>query len=332
MWGATTCFAKAAARCHISIHAPRVGRDSLGAKRCTKNGIISIHAPRVGRDDTAALLLVTWISISIHAPRVGRDRSGWSRCGCSRHFNPRAPCGARHSRSPPGCRSLSYFNPRAPCGARRYGAREDGDSDGISIHAPRVGRDFILETWTQTAGEFQSTRPVWGATRSRPTASATSMNFNPRAPCGARRVYVSGRRSDVISIHAPRVGRDFHPRNEGFACAAFQSTRPVWGATANLTILPRQICTKGTKEFLLGRKTHGKKEKQSKSLLTFTHFRPFWGAKVPELSARLYFAPNTARLSARLRHHSPLWHRNARCGCDTYPQGSKSAGCPRIHP
>lgn len=41
----------------------------------------------------------------------------------------------------------------------------------------------------------------------------------------------------------------------------FQSTRPVWGATANLTILPRQICTKGTKEFLLGRKTHGKKEK-----------------------------------------------------------------------
>jgi len=35
----------------------------------------------------------------------------------------------------------------------------------------------------------------------------------------------------------------------------------VWGATANLTILPRQICTKGTKEFLLGRKTHGEKEK-----------------------------------------------------------------------
>lgn len=137
---------------------------------------------------------------------------------------------------------------------------------------------------------------------------------------------------DRISIRAPRAGRDQAAATKKGFMSEFQSTRPVWGATANLTILPRQICTKGTKEFLLGRKTHGKKEKQSKSLLTFTHFRPFWGAKVPELSARLYFAPNTARLSARLRHHSPLWHRNARCGCDTYPQGSKSAGCPRIHP
>ena len=80
----------------ISIHAPRVGRDSPVELVIGLTEAISIHAPRVGRDDTAALLLVTWISISIHAPRVGRDRSGWSRCGCSRHFNPRAPCGARH--------------------------------------------------------------------------------------------------------------------------------------------------------------------------------------------------------------------------------------------
>lgn len=49
--------------------------------------------------------------------------------------------------------------------------------------------------------------------------------------------------------------------NDDWSLIEFQSTRPVWGATANLTILPRQICTKGTKEFLLGRKTHGKKEK-----------------------------------------------------------------------
>lgn len=63
-------------------------------------------------------------------------------------------------------------------------------------------------------------------------------DFNPRAPWGA----AIGDLADLTT-------------------EAFQSTRPVWGATANLTILPRQICTKGTKEFLLGRKTHGKKEK-----------------------------------------------------------------------
>jgi len=73
---------------------------------------------------------------------------------------------------------------------------------------------------------------------------------------------------------------------------------------------------------------------KNKAKLAYIHvFTVFWGgAKVPELSARFYFAPNTVRLSARPWRHSPLWHRNARCGCDTYPQGSKSADCLRIHP
>jgi len=73
---------------------------------------------------------------------------------------------------------------------------------------------------------------------------------------------------------------------------------------------------------------------KNKAKLAYIHvFTVFLGgAKVPELSARFYFAPNTVRLSARPWRHSPLWHRNARCGCDTYPQGSKSADCLRIHP
>ena len=78
--------------------------------------------------------------------------------------------------------------------------------------------------------------------------------FNPRAPCGARPVPVEAAPSEpVISIHAPRAGRDevevessneslyFNPRAP---CGArprrvssvssdwiFQSTRPVRGAT-----------------------------------------------------------------------------------------------------
>ena len=58
----------------------------------------------------------------------------------------------------------------------------------ISIHAPRVGRDATDHGSEYKKLIFQSTRPVWGATR-----------------CGLRST-----RTNWISIHAPRVGRDRH--------------------------------------------------------------------------------------------------------------------------
>ena len=56
----------------------------------------------------------------------------------------------------------------------------------VSIHAPRVGRDW-----------------------SSPTGSGSHLRFNPRAPCGAR-------------LLLARVVTE---------SLKFQSTRPVWGAT-----------------------------------------------------------------------------------------------------
>ena len=101
-------------------------------------------------------------SISIHAPRVGRDLWAITPTKTARHFNPRAPCGARLNDAV--CkRANNNFNPRAPCGARR-----------IATHH------------STSCIQFQSTRPVWGATRG-----------NIRIATAAR-----------ISIHAPRVGRD----------------------------------------------------------------------------------------------------------------------------
>ena len=132
---------------------------------------------------------------------------------------------------------ISIHAPRVGRDKRRQlfaGARKR-----ISIHAPRVGRDWFKYSGLFIVHQFQSTRPVWGA---------TFLDDAVETRIG-------------ISIHAPRVGRDEEIVFYKPAVAIFQSTRPVWGATANLTILPRQICTKGTKEFLLGRKTHGKKEK-----------------------------------------------------------------------
>ena len=124
---------------------------------------------------------------------------------------------------------------------------------------------------------FQSTRPVWGATKDVPAweplipisihaprvgrddgqshRNRDNIDFNPRAPCGARLPTCSapppliaisihaprvGRdlaadtpvdARALISIHAPRVGRDRRAWRSDRQRPAFQSTRPVWGAT-----------------------------------------------------------------------------------------------------
>ena len=79
----------------ISIHAPRMGRDTApwpgpdrkkdfnprapcGARRhalivLALQRLISIHAPRMGRDFFLQTYLLARLQISIHAPRMGRD-------------------------------------------------------------------------------------------------------------------------------------------------------------------------------------------------------------------------------------------------------------------
>ena len=56
----------------VSIHAPRVGRDTaIGFEFI--DGLVSIHAPRVGRDARDRPGRDPPRRVSIHAPRVGRD-------------------------------------------------------------------------------------------------------------------------------------------------------------------------------------------------------------------------------------------------------------------
>ena len=146
--------------------------------------------------------------VSIHAPRVGRDLRhdlvGFPAKGVSIHA-PRVGRDAGEGRALDGAAS---FNPRAPCGAR----------------------PGYLQALSQLP-EFQSTRPVWGATnnrvqgflqvrvsshaprvgrdRRRPALWSISASFNPRAPCGARLHHLRLQRpARGVSIHAPRVGRD----------------------------------------------------------------------------------------------------------------------------
>ena len=55
--------------------------------------IISIHTPRVGRD-TGSLVAQIIDKISIHTPRVGRDDQLHLQKSLVHDFNPHAPCGA----------------------------------------------------------------------------------------------------------------------------------------------------------------------------------------------------------------------------------------------
>ena len=126
--------------------------------------------------------------ISIHAPRVGRDRLRAQKNLCCGHFNPRAPCGARR-RARLKNRLRHLFQSTRPVWGATHGLVLDVWHGVISIHAPRVGRDYGLSS-----------------------LSPFSVDFNPRAPCGARRC-VSRLRE---------------------ASTSFQSTRPVWGATRRL--------------------------------------------------------------------------------------------------
>ena len=170
-------------------------------------GRISIHAPRVGSDTICTASSVSG-HISIHAPRVGSDL--W-RCKCdcgNENFNPRSPCGERLLGGLRGCPVegfqstlpvwgathtplsrvifASYFNPRSPCGERPGPWTTQTPTVPISIHAPRVGSD-PRTLWPLRGGtQFQSTLPVWGATF-------------------AFAQLIGGQQ---ISIHAPRVGSD----------------------------------------------------------------------------------------------------------------------------
>ena len=126
------------------------------------------------------------------------------------------------------------FNPRAPCGARQ-----------------------LIRFPDRYPNAFQSTRPMRGATGGVPAAAHLRPDFNPRAPCGARLAQdhrvgffslISihapragrdpGKTSEVtfvdyISIHAPHAGRDSRSDSHSGQQHLFQSTHPSRGATAD---------------------------------------------------------------------------------------------------
>ena len=150
-----------------------------------------------------------YYAISIHAPHTGRDESK-NHWGLKLKISIHAPHTGRDPPQSTTRKRSVHFNPRAP-----YGARQ---SFGLGKTVQEI--------------EFQSTRPIRGATNTKRLLTSSSPNFNPRAPYGARRSGVSpAGPCGGISIHAPHTGRDLHLLIVIYQTGGFQSTRPIRGAT-----------------------------------------------------------------------------------------------------
>ena len=146
---------------------------------------------------------------------------------------------------------ISIHAPRV--GRDRSAVSGENDSDNFNPRAPCGARPTIRALLTPTS-KFQSTRPVWGATSARELDELIQAKFQSTRPVwGATSGDLAVHKHKLISIHAPRVGRDrsavsgendsdnFNPRAPCGArptiralltpTSKFQSTRPVWGAT-----------------------------------------------------------------------------------------------------
>jgi len=98
---------------------------------------------------------------------------------------------------------------RSPCGERRSFNPCPLLQSGISIHAPRVGSDADDTPFCDVLISISIHAPRVGSDKINIVHYSGTVYFNPRSPCGERRVSrgIIERVRD-ISIHAPRVGSD----------------------------------------------------------------------------------------------------------------------------
>ena len=149
--------------------------------------------------------------ISIHAPHTGRDHGLQRQLLRQEGFQSTRPIRG----ATPFLYTLPlprlYFNPRAPYGARLQAVAHHGQLFDISIHAPHTGRDRCLAYNEGQCSEFQSTRPIRGATVPA-GAVPPGGHISIHAPhTGRDQIYpFQAVRRRCISIHAPHTGRDIN--------------------------------------------------------------------------------------------------------------------------
>ena len=142
------------------------------------------------------------------------------------------PCRLKHT---------TNFNPRAPRGARLISTATGTCSVLFQSTRPARGATEAKKNIADYFLKFQSTRPARGATVCRSSGGQVKM-ISIHAPREGRdcSLVVVGELEGGISIHAPREGRDMLVSCLLPAGVVFQSTRPARGATAKVN---KFLCT-----------------------------------------------------------------------------------------
>ena len=274
--------------------------------------------------------------------------TGWrAKTPPTRHFNPRTPCGVRQEYISRSAAFFGFQSTHPVWGATRSSGRDAG-AEGISIHAPRVGCDWlrtgsgpmqVISIHAPRVGcdesviacrldgiVFQSTHPVWGAT------------FQETRRQGAHQ----------ISIHAPRVGCDAAPR-AGPATADNFNPRTPCGVrrpkrAPSLRCLwisihaPRVGCDRNTVQVRVynrkfqsthpvwGATLQGKTNDILAAVFQSTH--PVWGATPPGMPAMLWTCNFNPRTPCGVRRRSG-WQRRLPCGISIH---APRVGCDMVEP
>ena len=176
---------------------------------------------------------------------------------CHPYFNPRPPCGRRpylFSKLP----RLSKFQPTSPVRETTPPAYGFPIPGNISTHVPRAGDDVTKSTMQAVPPGFQSTSPVRETTPTMTQASPSSpisthvpragddrtcfqnspafQNFNPRPPCGRRRLRLTASQyQGIFQPTSPVRETTWILRITKIYSLSFQPTSPVRETTPHLT-------------------------------------------------------------------------------------------------
>ena len=171
----------------------------------------------------------------------------------SSYFYPRSPRGERPGAAAPPWLAIDFY-PRSPRGERLHERRGDasdkkflstlparGATDTrrrpnirswISIHAPREGSDWVVQTHYDAASKISIHAPREGSDITHIITTTFLLYFYPRSPRGERPDATSQRCAGLpISIHAPREGSDMEGSTGRQQNTKFLSTLPARGAT-----------------------------------------------------------------------------------------------------
>ena len=146
---------------------------------------------------------------------------------------------------------------------------------------------------------FQSTRPMRGATLNDKTFPVKKVDFNPRAPCGAR-LFLLGIQS---------------------SCKLFQSTRPMRGATGCAPCRSARARHFNPRAPCGARRGKGKMKKE---LIQFQSTRPMRGATIVPAPSGLFWSfqstrPMRGATSSPTCRRERTKHFNPRAPCGARP-------------